>query len=330
MSRPTMETVAERAGVSRALVSLVMNNSPKVSDTKRQAVLEAAAELGYRPNLHARSLAQQRTKTLGMIINDIHNPFFAEVVYGVEAAAEAHGLEVLILNGGRDAERERRAVETHLQFQVEALILVGPKLDDDDIIRASAVVPTVVVASGATIPGPTRSPPTKSAAALAVQHLVELGHTDIVHIDGAPTSPHARSPAMRRPCARSARAANPARRRRRSRRRGRNRQPRRDRFDAHRHFAFNDLVAAARSAPSKRQGCGFPTTCPSSGTTTRSSPSSTTCRSRRSTSRDTRWVNWRSGRSWSASRTTAPSPPVSTSHRPCRCGGRRRRPKGLT
>ena len=83
----------------------------------------------------------------------------------------------------------------------------------------------------------------------------------------------------------------------------------------------------ARSAPSKRQGCGFPTTCPSSGTTTRSSPSSTTCRSRRSTSRDTRWVNWRSGRSWSASRTTAPSPPVSTSHRPCRCGGRRRRPE---
>ena len=65
-----------------ALVSLVMNNSSKVSEAKRQAVLHAAEQLGYRPNLHARNLAQARTKTLGMIINDIHNPFFAEVVYG--------------------------------------------------------------------------------------------------------------------------------------------------------------------------------------------------------------------------------------------------------
>jgi len=185
MSRPTMETVAERAGVSRALVSLVMNNSPKVSDTKRQAVLEAAAELGYRPNLHARSLAQQRTKTLGMIINDIHNPFFAEVVYGVEAAAEAHGLEVLILNGGRDAERERRAVETHLQFQVEALVLVGPKLSDEDILRASYVVPTVVVGAGRTHPGvDTVTTDDHVGTALAIDHLIALGHRNIVHIDG--------------------------------------------------------------------------------------------------------------------------------------------------
>ncbi len=185
MSRPTMETVAERAGVSRALVSLVMNNSPKVSDAKREAVLAAAAELGYRPNLHARNLAQQRTKTLGMIINDIHNPFFAEVVYGVEAAAEEHGLDVLILNGGRDAERERRAVETHLQFQVEALVLVGPKLDDEDILRASYVVPTVVVGAGRDHPGvDTVTTDDEVGARLAVEHLIALGHTDILHIDG--------------------------------------------------------------------------------------------------------------------------------------------------
>ena len=186
MNRPTMETVAERAGVSRALVSLVMNNSPKVSEVKRQAVLDAAAELGYRPNLHARSLAQQRTKTLGMIINDIHNPFFAEVVSGVEAAADDHGLEVLILNGGRDAERERRAVETHLQFQVEALVLVGPKLADEDILRASYVVPTVVVGAGRHHPGAdTVTTDDETGAGLAIDHLVSLGHRDIVHIDGA-------------------------------------------------------------------------------------------------------------------------------------------------
>ncbi len=180
-----METVAERAGVSRALVSLVMNNSPKVSEAKRTAVLEAAEALGYRPNLHARNLAQQRTKTFGIIINDIHNPFFAEVVFGIETAADEYGFSVLILTGGRDPERERRAVETHLQFQVEALILVGTRLDDDTLLRASRVTPTVIVASGPDHPGvDTITTDDTAGAALAVDHLVALGHTDIVHLDG--------------------------------------------------------------------------------------------------------------------------------------------------
>ena len=77
----------------------------------------------------------------------------------VEAAADDYGFDVLILNGGRDAERERRAVETHLQFQVEALILVGPKLDDDDIVRASAVAPTVVVHAPVLHVSPPSPPP---------------------------------------------------------------------------------------------------------------------------------------------------------------------------
>ena len=186
MSRPTMETVAERAGVSRALVSLVMNDSPKVSAAKRAAVLQAAEELGYRPNLHARNLAQQRTTTFGIIINDIHNPFFAEVVFGIEAAADRHGYSVLILNGGRDPERERRAVETHLQFRVEAIILVGTRLGDDDLLRASDAAPTVIVAAGADHPGvDTITTDDAVGAALAVDHLVALGHRDIVHLDGA-------------------------------------------------------------------------------------------------------------------------------------------------
>lgn len=180
-----MEDVAERAGVSRALVSLVMNNSSKVSADKREAVLEAADALGYRPNRHARNLAQQRSETFGVIINDIHNPFFAEVLSGIEAAADDVGFTVLVLNGGRNLEREQRAVETHLQFQVEALILVGPRLEDDDLFRASQVVPTVVVASGTDHPGvDTITTDDLIGAALAVDHVRTLGHTHIVHLDG--------------------------------------------------------------------------------------------------------------------------------------------------
>jgi DNA-binding LacI/PurR family transcriptional regulator len=185
MNRPTMEDVAERAGVSRALVSLVMNDSPKVSDEKRLAVLRAARDLGYRPNLMARNLAQQRTRTLGVLVNDLHNPFFAEVIDGIETTAEERDYRVLVLNGRRNPERELTAIETLLQFQVEALILVGPNCDDDELEAISVTVPTVVVASHRYFPGVDAVvTDERRGGELAVEHLAGLGHRRIVHIDG--------------------------------------------------------------------------------------------------------------------------------------------------
>ena len=186
MSRPTMEDVAKRAGVSRALVSLVMNHSPKVSDQKRRAVLRAARDLGYRPNLMARNLAQQRTQTLGVLVNDLHNPFFPEVIDGIETAAEEQDYRVLVQNGRRSPERELAAVETLLQFQVEALVLVGPRLEDEQFEAIGRTVPTVVVASGRNHPGvDTIVTDDRRGGELAVEHLASLGHERIVHIDGA-------------------------------------------------------------------------------------------------------------------------------------------------
>ncbi len=185
VNRPTMEDVAERANVSRALVSLVMNDSPQVSDERRRSVLRAARELGYRPNLIARILAQQRTHTLGVLVDDLRNPFFGEVVDGIEAEAAEHGFRVLILNGHRDARREVDAVETFLQLRVEGMALVGARLDDSDTAHVGMAAPCVMVASGSVRPGvDTVGTDDRRGAELAVEHLAALGHRRIVHMDG--------------------------------------------------------------------------------------------------------------------------------------------------
>ena len=96
---PTIRTVAARAGVSKSLVSLVLQNSPRVSDEKRQAVLKAVAELGYRPDPVARSLAERRTRTIGVVIDDLSNPWYVELLDGLRPVLHEHGLRALLADG---------------------------------------------------------------------------------------------------------------------------------------------------------------------------------------------------------------------------------------
>ena len=103
---PTQEDVARRARVSRALVSLVMRGSPNVSEQRRRRVLRAAEELGYRPNAYARSLASKRLHTIGVLINDVTNPYFGGVYSSLAAAAEEAGFDLLVAPGTRSATKE--------------------------------------------------------------------------------------------------------------------------------------------------------------------------------------------------------------------------------
>jgi DNA-binding LacI/PurR family transcriptional regulator len=182
---PTIHDVAERAGVSKSLVSLVMRGSPQVSRQKREAVLRAADELSYRPNAVARSLVRKRSFVIGVVLSNLHNPFFADVVDGIEGEAIASHYRALFNTGSLSPEREAAAVETLLQLRTDGLILAGSALSTREIVAVSTTVPVVLVTR------PTRSPLLDSAtnddragARLAVDHLVALGHRAIAHIDG--------------------------------------------------------------------------------------------------------------------------------------------------
>lgn len=181
---PTIRTVAARAGVSKSLVSLVLQNSPHVSDEKRHAVLKAMAELGYRPDPVARSLAQRRTRTIGVVLDDLSSPWWAEILDGLRLVLHQEGLRPLLADGRTEPD----AVEALSDLRVDGLALVGTP-------TASAVAQWTALGSPMpTVVAGTRDPlvPEVDLVAhddyrggrLAAMHLLELGHQRIAHIIG--------------------------------------------------------------------------------------------------------------------------------------------------
>ncbi len=179
----TQHDVAVRAGVSRPLVSLVMRNSPHVSEHKREAVLRAAAELGYRTNAHAAQLASRRSMHLGVILAEVENPIFPQVLKSAEDLAESQGYAVLLSVSSLDAALERSAVNRLLGHRVDGIVLVGTRLPSREVQELAATLPVVTV-SRRVAGVEAVSVDDRAGAKIATQHLVGLGHRQIAHIDG--------------------------------------------------------------------------------------------------------------------------------------------------
>lgn len=191
-----MDDVAARAGVSRALVSLVMRRSPRVSERSRSKVLAAAAELEYRPNLAARSLASGQTNAIGVMVNDLRNPYFTEMAEGVAAAASEAGLQILINSGWGEETGEVEAIEAFLNLRADGIVLGGPRLPLDILSDLATQTPLVSVSTyGQPETFDTVSNDEATGARLVVDHLVELGHERIAHISagGAAGGPERRA-----------------------------------------------------------------------------------------------------------------------------------------
>lgn len=185
--------VAEAAGVSPATASRVLSNSSyPVRDETREKVLEAARALDFRPNLLARALATSRTGIVAVIVHDISDPYFAEIVRGVEDAAHAEDFQILVSSSDRNPDRELEVLELMLAYNVDGVMMAGGSLSDEryehECGRLFATFTEegrgVVLLGPHQVDAPRVSIDNEEASARMTRHLADLGHRRIGYIDG--------------------------------------------------------------------------------------------------------------------------------------------------
>ena len=184
---PTIREVARRAGVSVATVSRVVNGRGSVSERRRQAVGEAIRETGFRPNIMGRGLKTARSGTLGVLVPSLQNPIFADVVQGIERAAEAGGYRILLTSSNYLPEKEVAAIDMLLCNRVEGLVLT---VADESASQAldfldRSHVPFVLVFNPARTTNHSIVTIDNFAAARdIVSRLVQMGHRRVAMIAG--------------------------------------------------------------------------------------------------------------------------------------------------
>ena len=187
LSPPTIRDVAERAGVSKSLASLALRGDPGVGEARRASVRQAAEDLGYRPNRVARALAETRSGTVGVLLNDLRNPWFVDLLAGLTAALDGGGLAPVLADSFTARRIGRSAVDQLLAQRVDAIVVVGTT-EDDGPLREAATSGCPVLLAGTYEPGDLGADVVvnddRHGAVLATRHLLDLGHRRTVHLTG--------------------------------------------------------------------------------------------------------------------------------------------------
>lgn len=181
----TREDVVRRAKVSAATVSYVINGGPRpVSAETREKVLKAIQELGYKPNAVARNLRMQRTFTIGLVVPDFYNPYFAEVANGIEEAAMEKGYKVILLHSGYESAKEAQFVDLLRSERVEGVIWIPATSNLELPLKLSEFsIPTVVFDRVGTQSELTAMVADNySGGYIATRYLLDLGHRCIGYI----------------------------------------------------------------------------------------------------------------------------------------------------
>lgn len=181
----TIRDVAARAGVSLGTASRVLAGSSSTSADARERVTAAAAELGYVPNARAGSLRRARTDTVGLLLSDVRNPFFAELAHAAEREALGRGVVVLLANADEDAEQERRYLRAFGEQRVDGVLLAPQSSDPNRYRRATAHGPLVMVDRVVPEVGvPCVVPDNVGGVRQAIEALTIRGHERIGYVGG--------------------------------------------------------------------------------------------------------------------------------------------------
>ncbi|AVV45845.1 LacI family DNA-binding transcriptional regulator [Streptomyces sp. ID05-04B] len=199
MRPPTIRDVADRAGVSKSLVSLVLRGTGQVRAEKREAVLRAAGELGYRPNAAARSLSERRAALpgpparpggappmVGVLLHDLRNPWYVDLLDGLNSLLHAHGMHMLLA----DARLHRRVGQDpagpFLDLGADGLVIVGTLPDPAALGAVAERIPVVVAGAREAVPPGVDvvAGDDEQGARLVTEHLLALGHRRVAHIAG--------------------------------------------------------------------------------------------------------------------------------------------------
>ena len=188
MERVTISDVAERSGVSKSTVSHVINKTRFVEEDTKKRVLEAIEELGYRPSNVARSMVSKKTKTAGLLISDVGNPFYSEVILGVEEAARAQEYNIFLCNTSYDIQRGMEFIQSLIDKMVDGVLLMSSSMSVELVDELyNHRIPAVVLDWESEKVGQRAASVSiqfNTGIHQAVEYLYRLGHRRFAHVCG--------------------------------------------------------------------------------------------------------------------------------------------------